>query len=283
MKTKKDEVKLFKVNYGKNSKVVVLLQPIICTFTNFINNIFGKKVKDSVIDASITGVTCFEDVITKIINSGSKITFTQITIDELDRLKNSSDKQAADSRYLLTLGSEQPEKCKFVRIDDTLNTADDCIVKYCADNKDHTVLFTSDKHMALDARTFGIRVKYIKQPLINSNKKQGGIQTLFQARRVGNNLQIYKFITNDKKVRVISDGIEYNCGNINLKVGDDVFIAKKFTDNILFLHYKIVSLYATNNSELIYSRRIYHNFDLTHLPKATYKTFIKDFKYEFDL
>ena len=60
-----------------------------------------------------------------------------------------------------------------VVIDETLETPDDCIIKYCAGNKSNVILFTADKTMDLKARAFGVKTKFFKQPKSaeNSMKK----------------------------------------------------------------------------------------------------------------
>ena len=67
-----------------------------------------------------------------------------------------------------------------------------------------------------------------------------------------------------------------------LKIGDNVFIASKKDDCITFAHYKMISVEATNNCELIFSRRIY-DYSKPDLPKIVYKNFFKDFLRRHDL
>ena len=61
-----------------------------------------------------------------------------------------------------------------------------------------------------------------------------------------------------------------------------VFISSKKPDYITFAHYRIISLYAENNCELIYSKRFYDNNDID-VPKPAYTSFIKDFKLRHNL
>ena len=188
------------------------------------------------------------------------------------------------------MAAENSNSFENVLIDETLDTPDDCIIKYCADNKDRVTLLTSDKTMALKARMYAVQVQYFKQtknsstntmPRINypTNSK---IRTLIPASRIGNQLLISNFHTHNMSICVCSNGLEYTDGIKELKVGDDVFIATKKADYITFAHYRMVSLYAENNCELMYSKRFYDysNFDV---PKAAYKSFLKDFKVRHDL
>lgn len=140
-----------------------------------------------------------------------------------------------DARYILALAAENSNSFENVLIDETLDTPDDCIIKYCADNKDRVTLLTSDKTMALKARMYAVQVKYFKQtknsstntmPRINypTNSK---IRTLIPASRIGNQLLISNFHTHNMSICVCSNGLEYTDGIKELKVGDDVFIATK--------------------------------------------------------
>ena len=241
-----------------------------------------------VIDASITGIEDLKTILSKICQTKAKLVLTSITIKELEKMQRFNDVDGNDARYILALAAENSDSFENILIDETLDTADDCIVKYCADNKEKVTLLTSDKTMALKARMYGVQVQYFKQtknsstnPRINypTNSK---IKTLIPASRIGDQLVISNFHTNNMSICIYSNGLEYTDGIKELKVGDDVFLATKKADYITFAHYRMVSLYAENNCELIYSRRFYdyRNFDVT---KAAYKSFLKDFKVRHNL
>ena len=58
---------------------------------------------------------------------------------------------------------------------------------------------------------------------------------MFQAERIGNKLVLHNFRSENRLIRVISNGIEYTDGSVDLKIGDDVLIAKKYSDvNLIF-------------------------------------------------
>lgn len=243
-----------------------------------------------VIDASITGIEDLRTMLSKVCQTKAKLILTSVTIKELERMQKFKDIDGNDARYILALAAENSNSFENVLIDETLDTPDDCIIKYCADNKDRVTLLTSDKTMALKARMYAVQVQYFKQtknsstntmPRINypTNSK---IRTLIPASRIGNQLLISNFHTHNMSICVCSNGLEYTDGIKELKVGDDVFIATKKADYITFAHYRMVSLYAENNCELMYSKRFYDygNFDV---PKAAYKSFLKDFKVRHDL
>ncbi len=246
-----------------------------------------KSAEGFVIDASITGVKDLRNILSEIFNTKSKIILTSITINELEKMQIMTGIKGADARYILALAAENEEIFENILIDETYDTPDDCIIQYCSENKKGIILLTSDKTMALKARMHEVQVRYLKQTNIitnNGNKKSSNskIMTLFSARRIGDQLLISEFQTDTKSIRVCSNGIEYEDGVRELKIGDDVYIATKKPDYITFAHYKIISLYSENNCEMIYSKRIYDYKDIDLL-KASYKAFIKNFKVKHDL
>ena len=256
-----------------------------------------------VIDASISGVENIKERLLKICNTNKKIILTSITIKELENLQKSITLQGKDARYFLALAAENPKSFVSQLIDETIGIPDDCIIKYCADNKDKFILLTSDKTMALKARMYGVEVQYFKKTTKQTNSKvetldtnanllpkatpvivstNSNIRTLFPAKKIGNKLMLSDFHTDTRSIRVYSDRYVYNNGTRELKIGDNVFIANKKDDCITFAHYKMISVEATNNCELIFSRRIY-DYSKPDLPKIIYKNFFKDFLRRHDL
>lgn len=241
----------------------------------------SKVVENYVIDASITGTKSLREELNKICATKSKIILTSITIKELEKLQRFRDTEGFDARYILALAAENQENFENVLIDESLETPDDCIIKYCAKNKENVILLTSDKTMALKARMYDVNVNYLKQdnnhimnkPRFKSNSK---IRTLIPAKKVANKLLISEYCTSTMEICVYSDGVEYTEGVRELNIGDDVFIATKKKGYITFAHYKIISLYAENNCELVYSRRILDSKEID-VQKATYKAFIENF------
>lgn len=256
-----------------------------------------------VIDASISGVENIKERLLKICNTNKKIILTSITIKELENLQKSITLQGKDARYFLALAAENPKSFVSQLIDETIGIPDDCIIKYCADNKDKFILLTSDKTMALKARMYGVEVQYFKKTNNQTNSKvetsdtnanlvpkatpviastNSNVRTLIPAKKIGNKLVLSDFHTDTRSIRVYSDRYVYNNGTRELKIGDNVFIASKKDDCITFAHYKMISVEATNNCELIFSRRIY-DYSKPDLPKIVYKNFFKDFLRRHDL
>ena len=247
----------------------------------------NDDISGFVIDASITGIEDLRDILSKICSTQDKLILTSVTIKELEKMQNFKDIDGNDARYILALAVENHNSFETVLIDETLDTPDDCIIKYCADHKESVTLLTSDKTMALKARMYSVQVHYFKQTKPTTNSKtisntNSKVRTLIPANRIGNKLFISNFQTHTMSIRVCSNNLEYNDGIRELNVGDDVFIATKKTDYITFAHYKMISLYAENNCELIYSKRFYDYNDID-VPDSAYKSFIKDFKLRYDL
>lgn len=261
----------------------------------------ANNLSGFVIDASISGVENIKELLLEICNTDKKIILTSITIKELENLQKSITLQGKDARYFLALAAENPKSFVSQLIDETVGIPDDCIIKYCADNKDKFILLTSDKAMALKARMYGVEVQYFKKTNKQTNSKvetadtnanlvptstlastNSNIRTLFPAKKIGNKLMLSDFHTDTRSIRVYSDRYVYNNGTRELKIGDNVFIASKKDDCITFAHYKMISVEATNNCELIFSRRIY-DYSKPDLPKILYKNFFKDFLRRHDL
>lgn len=235
-----------------------------------------------VIDASITGIDGIIDTINMICATGSKIILTGVTINELEKMQKFHDKDGNDARRILTLAADDPVHFDCEMIDTTVGSPDDCIIKYCADNKENVILLTSDKTMELKARAYGVKTRFFKHSKNATatirHADNTRINTLYAARKYGNNLYIHDFGNEFKSIRVISGGIEYNDGLVDLKIGDDVYIAAKKDGYVTFAHYKIVSLTVENNCTCVYSKRLYDLAGINDLPEAGYKSFMRDFK-----
>ena len=251
------------------------------------DNSKAEKDLEYVIDASITGIEQLKDILAKIYSSGKKIILTSITIKELEKMQKFNDDEGNDARYILTLAADKPEAFKTVLIDETLDTPDDCIIKYCADNNQNVVLMTSDKTMSLKARMYSVQVEFYKQPIRIKNKDTKPIirnnsktRTLIPAKRIDGKLVLMLSELQSQKLSIVvySDGIEYTTGVKELKIGDDVYIASEKSNYFTFSHYRMTSLYLENNCQIIYSARIYNNVDLNRITNASYKAFLKQFK-----
>lgn len=241
------------------------------------------------IDASIADIQESENILSKLSATQIKIILTSVTIKELEKMQKFHDIDAMGARHILEMAAENPDSFHTVLIDETLETPDDCIIKYCEDHKSKVTLLTSDKAMALKARMYGIQTQYFKkakktfpatQPMAHSKRRK---LTLYDAKKEGDKLFITNFNDAYKSIMVISNGLEYTEGVYQLKIGDDVYLATKKTNYITFAHYQITSLDAENNCILIYYKRIYNVAQISNLQKAAYKFFMRDFNRRHDL
>lgn len=252
------------------------------------NKTEGKHCKVGfVIDASICGIENLHDILSDIFTKNAKIILTSITIKELEKLQKSNDIDAKDARHILAIAAENQESFCTVLIDENLECPDDCIIKYCADHKDDVVLLTSDKTMTLKARMYGVTTQYYKHTNDSYYYKDQDLNyqvtTLLTAITIGDKLVINNLENDYRSILVISNDIEYSKGSYELKIGDDVYIASKKPQYMTFAHYHIISLTPENNCELVYSIRIHSASDIHNLPKAGYKTFMREFKRKHDL
>lgn len=233
-----------------------------------------------VIDASIAGIENLENILSNLCEKNERIILTSITIKELERMQKYNDIDAMNARHILAMAAENNNNFHAVLIDETIETPDDCIIKYCTDHKDTITLLTSDKTMALKARMYGVQTQYFKHEKNNTNQpmKKYKRTTLLTARKIGKQLiiNINNFTNNYRSILVISNGIEYTTGVCELKIGDDVYLATKKPGYLTFAHYQIISLSAEDNCNLIYYNRIHEEKEILDLPKAGYKSFMRN-------
>lgn len=260
-----------------------------------VNNEKNEKVEVSyVIDASITGTKEGEAFFNSLHREPKKVILTTVTITELDKLKNFHDEHGKRARRIMSMAQENPNIFNYVLIDESYSTPDECIIRYCANNKEKVVLLTGDVAMCLKAQAYGVKTQYFKQETVeqptyvmpttnlNSTKMSalGKVTTLYAARRLHNGkLCIMDFNNSFRSIMIESiDGKEYTDGNYELRVGDEVYMATKKDSYVAFAHYQIKNLLDEDNCILIFSRRIYNSEDIPMLPKAKYKSFMRDFK-----
>ena len=229
-----------------------------------------------VIDTSVAGVQDIEKILEQ---EKSKVVLTQVVIKELARLQGIDDIYAMRARHLLAMPADNEEKFVHELISEEYETPDKCILEYCLKNKDDVILYTADKEMFNFAKVYNIPVKLFKAlPRTDTYYSKRAI-TFDGIEKIGKDLIIDLDGINNKyrKVRVISDGKEYDTGIVNLKIGDQILLASSKKEGyVAFAHYKIISVWAKNHCDLIFSRRLY---DLSKLEfNHIYKSFLRDFK-----
>ena len=236
----------------------------------------AKAEKAAVLDASIVG---FEGLHEYLEQKGTLI-LTSITIRELENLARFRDSHGIAARHLLAMAAENPQKVRSVLIKEDDETPDDCIISFAEDNKDDVILLTSDKAMALKARMYGVETVYLKHGENSASNKCKN--TLLLATKADGKLVINTFTTPFRNTVVYSDSVEFKCGPYELKVGDDVFVATNKNEYLTFSHYHITSLEEENNCQLIFATRLYDLDKIEDLPKASYKSFMRDFKHRLE-
>ena len=241
-----------------------------------------NSVGGFVIDASISGVEGIMDDLNRICCTKCKIILTTVTIQELEKMQRFHDNDGKDARRILAMAAGDYDHFECVLIDDTVGTPDDCIIKYCADNKDDVVLLTADKTMELKARAYGIKTHFFRHTPTSfttiPQTPDDGNHTLHAAREINGKLYICDFENESRSIRVFSNGFEYSSRTIELKIGDDVYIATKKFDYVTFAHYQITSLSRVSNCISVYHKRLYDPKEINDLPAATYKSFMREFK-----
>lgn len=234
-----------------------------------------KQEKSIVLDASVMGVSGIVDLLK---GAKEKIILTSVTVKELAQMQHFEDREAKRARNVLSMAVEEEDRIICEPIDETYENADKCILEFCISNKDNVVLYTSDKEMYIFAKANAVEAKYFK--VVDEPKEDTRAMTFFGLCKDGKDLilDIDFFNRPWKSIKVISDGVEYDRGEVKLKIGDDIYLASKKRDSgyTSFAHYKVISLWATKNVRLVLSRRLYDLSDIALSYK--YKSFLRDFK-----
>lgn len=237
-----------------------------------------------VIDTSMVGVDIHYELLNHICETSVKIILTSVVRKELNKMQFVKDEDLARrARRVLAMAATRPENFCDVRIDETLDIPDDCIVKYCVDNRHRVTLLTADKNMALDAREQRVKVEYYKitsqeiripERVENALEKKG-IKTLNPAKKVRDRLTITEMKGKKRDIRVWSNGEEIVNGKVKLRVGDDVFIASQKRDGIAFSHYRVINLSEKCNCRDIFNTRLHSYDQIDELPDERYKEFAR--------
>lgn len=178
-----------------------------------------------------------------------------------------------NARYILGIAAEREKTFKPVLIKENHEKADDNIIEYCAENKEHITLLTSDKTMTLKARMYGVKVHYMKHQ-IQKNKEE---EMEIKVEKKGKKLYLVKSKNTNNVVKIISNGVEVMEEMPELRIGDEIIMAVQKTNHVSITHNKIVSLDADNRFELIFSKEIYARRDEKNLEKV-YKECIREMK-----
>ena len=242
--------------------------------------------KEIVIDASVAGNTEIVQNLKEAISKGNKVVITSATNRELKMLARTRDSVGITAGIITSLAAEDPENFICKRVEPILNeSVDDAIVKFCKQEEGPVELWSGDKEMVLNARSFGINARYFAQ-IESSNgmmiTENPNIRTLYDADYENNRLIIKETVFKNKCIEVTSDAYIYDVGPIELKVGDDIYIAKFNKGKIKFIHYKVISLEPVNNAELVYQTELRGTRRINKVPKD-YQVFLREAIYRFDI
>lgn len=222
-----------------------------------------------VLDASVCGS---DDIFGFFKSENIKIIISDLTIHELDLLQGTNDHNGRNARQILAMAVNDEVKFICKRIT-PLDNVDDSIINYCYNNYQRVTLITSDKVMCLKARSYGVNVVFFQHNKESDEKKS----TFYKAEFISGKLYLNKFKTDSSFIRLISDGIEYDEGNHELKIGDYILIATKKDGYSTFIHFSVVAIAPYNNCQVIKSKRFYTEDEINSLDNALYKAFMKDF------
>lgn len=240
-----------------------------------------KTIPNFVIDTSVCGIEDIFDILEKISTTSSKIVITSVVLKELDTMQKINDYEGNAAKRILALAAENINNYDIVYIDETVGIPDDCIVKYCAENKRKVTLITADKVMALKARMYGIEAKYLKHTRVfvrDYIRHEDGAQisTFVNAKIIDGSLVLIKPMSATQSIQIISNGIEYTDRIRELQVGDTVYIATQKDSYISFVHLKVIKISEERNCELIYAHKFY-NAEQIETIKGSYKSFVRAF------
>lgn len=235
-------------------------------------NTRAKKSDDTkkryVLDASVSGAEDNQIVFSLMKNS--LIVLTSVTIGELDMLQKREDRSAWFARKILALANEKPECFEFIKIKENFRLADDNIIEFCKENKADVTLLTSDKVMALKARYSDVSVVFLK----SADNVKGEERTLY-CTLIKDGRLVIRCSNNEKKcIRVIGSSSSDN--EVELKVGDEIYIASNKGDYIKFSHLVVSNLNYRDNCRIVFTKKIRKKETISHL-NCSYKSFIREF------
>lgn len=256
------------------------------------NTLLKYKKFQFVIDASITATGDLFPLFYAINQIGGKVLLTNLTLQELYKLKNcKEDASSSAAGFILKEAARFPNLFENIVINDPFGSVDDMIIKFCATKRDKVVLLTSDIMMCNTARMYyAVTVHFLLPRRISDNNlplekedSTSDIRTLYFTRINQGKLEINAHPTPYRKISVFSNGVELSNAFVPLHIGDDVFVATSKEAYTTFCHFKLISLSTTNNCEFIFGGRIKDSIDISKLPEASYRSFMREVKREIGL
>lgn len=244
-----------------------------------------KRSKKIVLDTSVAGVNGIVDKIKTQLEQKRVFIITTIVNHELKNLSAIRDYPGKNANEIIKLALRYPDNFESASVEKfPWENANDAIIKFA--KKKETVLWTSDKEMALNAKAFGIQTEYLRIQKHNidvQDKHYNGRNTLFNTHM--KNGKLYFDMNNCPKNRyseLIKDTYIYTSGVHELNFGDQVYVAKRTKGCIFIEHYKVVSISEKANVRLEYLFRIRRKKDINKI-KSDYVVFARDAMYRFDV
>lgn len=251
------------------------------------NTLLRYQKSQFVIDASIASVGDLFPLFYAINHIGGKVLLTNLTLQELYKLKSCKrDASSSAAGFILKEAAKFPDLFQNIIINDPFGSIDERIVRYCSKIKENVVLITGDIEMCNNARMYyNITVHYLDNTAYNKflTRKSPDIRTLYFTRMTQGVLEIDANSYEHRKISVFSNGVEHTNEFVPLHIGDDVFVATSQKLYTTFCHFKIISLDIKNNCKFIFGGRIKDSIDISKLPEASYKTFMRDVRREIGL
>ena len=247
------------------------------------NTLLRYQKSQFMIDASIASAGDLFPLFYAINHIGGKVLLTNLTLEELYKLKScKGDASSSAAGFILKEAAKFPDLFKNVIINDPFGSVDERIVRYCSKIKENVVLLTGDIEMCTNARMYyNITVHYLN-PKSNTaynkvlTRKSPDIRTLYFTRVTQGVLEIDANSYEHRKISVFSNGVEHTNEFVPLNIGDDVYVATSKNVYTTFCHFKIISLDIKNNCKFIFGGRIKDSIDISKLPEASYKTFMRE-------
>ena len=275
----------------------------ISKIKNFLKNSFKRK-KKFVIDTSIASEEqVWRNLIKEANENDTQIILTSLTIRELHALQRYNDADGQGARHLLTAAAEDDKTFLTVKIDESLPVPDDCLIKYCLENKKKVILVTADKEMTLLVRG-EVETRYISHKV----KKKQNLERQKQEKHINSDIKTPKefnpvlkkseapvaYVDGKMFIKYPSDAnsllklissktelLIMGPQEIEVHVDDNIYMAVFQEGMIVFKHYKIISCAKENNAILVSSQEISPG-NIRKIMNGDYRGFLKVFLMKYD-
>lgn len=239
------------------------------------------RKKKIVLDTSVVGTYEINMILEEAKREEIKVVLTTVTIRELKKLRDNDDEQGRDAKFISGEAARDIQGYEEVLIDENGESPDDCIIRYCEENKENVILYSADVEMVLLARAHHIEV-YILTKIPNKTNNVQKLVTLAQLRPINDGIYITEYKNSNQLICIYRGDLKFTDGARRLMLNDDIFIANKAVGYFSFTHWQVVNENAENNCRRVYYKRFY-NYQELEFPeeltkKALYMDFMKNFR-----